>query len=64
MNQQQFIQKFNSNPNYVHQLDPALFKRSDVEIYRYVEMLYLSIQKEMGVNAYYTIRINKHFIIN
>ena len=63
MTQQQFIQQFNSNPRYVHQMDPNLFTRDDNEIVRYMQMLYLSIQKTMGYDAYFTIRINKFTVI-
>lgn len=63
MNQQQFIQQFNANPNYVYQMNKDLFVRSDEEIIRYVKMLYLSIQKTMGYDAYFTIRINNFTVI-
>ena len=63
MNQQQFIQQFNSNPKYVHQMNHELFVRSDEEIIRYVQMLYLSIQRTMGYDAYFTIKINGFKVI-
>ena len=63
MTQQQFIQQFNSNPKYVYQMDPNLFVRDDDEMIRYIQMLYLSIQKTMGYDAYFTIRINKFTVI-
>lgn len=63
MNQQQFIQQFNADPRYVYQMNPDLFTRDDNEIVRYMQMLYLSIQKTMGYDAYFTIRINKFTVI-
>ena len=63
MNQKEFLNKFNSDPRHVYQMNPALFKRSDEDILYYVQQLYLSIQKQMGVNSYYTVHIQNFEII-
>lgn len=63
MNQAQFIQNFSANPKNVLQFNKELFKRDDNEITYYLKLLYQSIQREMGVNSYYTIRINSFTLI-
>lgn len=64
MNQQLFIQQYSSNPNHVFMMNPDLFKRDDNEIIYYIEQLYLSIQKQMGVNAYFTIEIEGFEVVD
>ena len=57
-NQSQLIQRFNSDPRYVYRMNEDFFRRNDNEIIYFLQQLYLSIQKTMGVNAYFTIRID------
>jgi hypothetical protein len=63
LNQGQFIQKFNSNPNHVLQINPELFKRDENEIIENIKLLYLSIQKTMGLDSYFTIHIRNFTVI-
>ena len=63
MNQGQFIQKFNSNPKHVLQINPELFKRDENEIIENIKLLYLSIQKTMGVDSYFTLHIRNFTVI-
>lgn len=63
INQAQMIQAFNSDPRYVYQMNKDFFKRDDNDIIHYLEQLYLSIQKTMGVDAYFTIKIESFDIV-
>lgn len=62
-NQAQMIQTFNSDPRYVYQINKDFFKRDDDEIIHYLKQLYLSIQKTMGVDAYFTIKIESFDVV-
>ena len=38
-------------------MNPDLFTRSDELLVYYMENIYLSIKKEMGINAYFTFKV-------
>ena len=60
MNQRQFIAQFNNNPNNRYSINPEFFKRDDNKTIYYLKLLYKSIQRTMGKNAYFTINVD-HF---
>ena len=62
-NQAQLIQRFNDDPQYVHRMNTIFFQRSDEEILYFLKQLYLSIQKTMGVDAYFTIKVEGFEVI-
>ena len=62
-NQAQLIQRFNDDPRYVYRMNSEYFKRNDEDIIYYIKQLYLSIQKRMGIDAYFTIRIDDFKVI-
>lgn len=62
-NQAQLIQRFNDNPQYVHRMNTTFFQRNDDEIIHFLKQLYLSIQKTMGEDAYFTIRVEDFEVI-
>lgn len=62
-NQAQLIQQFNDNPNYVYRMNTDLFKRTDEDMIEYLKQLYLSIQKTMGVDAYFTIAVEDFQVV-
>lgn len=64
MNQQAFIQRYSSDPRHVYMMNPKFFQRDEDEIIYYLEQLYLSIQKTMGVNAYFGIKIERFDVID
>ena len=62
-NQAQLIQRFNDDPRYVYRMNSEYFKRNDEDIIYYIKQLYLSIQKRMGIDAYFTIRIDDFKVV-
>lgn len=62
-NQAQLIQRFNNDPNYVYRVNTSFFQRDDNAIIYFLQQLYLSIQKRMGVDAYFTIRIDDFQVV-
>lgn len=62
-NQAQLIQRFNDDPRYVYRMNADLFKRTDEDMIYFLKQLYLSIQKKMGVNSYFTINIEDFQVV-
>ena len=60
MNQRQFIAQFNNNPVNRYSINPAFFKRDDNMTIYYLKLLYKSIQRTMGKDAYFTLNVD-HF---
>lgn len=60
-NQRQFIHEFNSKNK--QKFNSKLFVRSDEEIIKYLKNIILSCERQMGVNGYFTIKIDKFEVI-
>ena len=63
MNQREFIANFNNNPKTRFSLNPKLFERDDEKIIYYLKLIYRSIQRTMGVNSYFTIKVENFEVI-
>lgn len=55
MNQAKFVAEYTKKHHYP--MNPDLFTRSDELLVYYMENIYLSIKKEMGINAYFTFKV-------
>lgn len=61
-NQREFIHEFNSRNKA--KFNEKLFQRSDEEIIRYLKNIILSCERQMGVNGYFTIKVEKFEVID
>ena len=56
-NQQEFISHFNNDSKNRYDFNADIFKRSDEKIIYYLQLIYRSIQRTMGLNSYFTIEV-------
>lgn len=63
MNQREFIANFNNNPKHRFSFNPDLFERSDDKIIYYLKLIYRSIQRTMGVDSFFTLKVENFEVI-
>ena len=61
MNQQEFI--YNYDARYREKFNPELFVRSDDKIIYYLENIIKSTERQMGVNGYFTIKVQNFTVV-
>lgn len=62
MHQQEFI--YNYDQKYREKFNPQLFNRSDDNIIYYLENIIKSTERQMGVNGYFTIKVQNFTVVD